>query len=161
MILIIWWLTDGDREQYIEKINALKDNETLYVYVDSAWWSLLVRDVVHQMIENIANERKVVMYGVYLVSCWFDIFYYFSGEKYILPSAYGMIHMNARPTELWPLSIPRGELDRFKVRCTSRQALQDYTSKLTQEELDIVQRWDDLRMDYDTLCSRFGFHGIK
>ena len=140
------WIDD-----FIEKINSLKEWEKVKIYIDSNWWDITARDTYLDIIKDIDNIELI---AVTIWSAGFSMFDMANCKKSILKSTTGMVHHEAWSTDIWFWWTPRGSYEKFKLEYKLNKKPPEY-KWMTKKEKQIYDNGDNVYLDEARLLKIF------
>ena len=138
-------------EDFIEKINSLKEWEKVKIYIDSNGWDVTARDTYLDIINELTSVELV---AVTIWSAWFSLFELANCKKTVLDSATGMVHHEAWSTDIWFGWTPRWSYERFKLEYKLNTKPPEY-KWMTKKEKRTYDIGDNIFLDADRIKSIF------
>lgn len=149
------YISEVTEDNIWDILDQLNSDTELEIHNNSQWWNVNLFNIVRTTLDNLLKKEdiKITMYWYTMASAWFDLFYYFKGERILAEDAEAFLHKAAMQFPVF--KDGNGDL---RIRCTewiSNKRVKSMTQRdynfLTEEELKRFEDWLDVHLNRNRL----------
>lgn len=155
MIIYLEKMETEEFKDFVSKINSLQPDEKVKVILDNTWGVLNIKNYVLDILNSLWDRVELVWWMLF--SCAFTLFDEFKWKKYLMPSAYWMVHSEAWSVDMGFDWIPRWDQDKFIYEFKKKTKAHKYDWMTPEQKQKYEWGWD-VWLDYEQLKIAFNLN---